>query len=68
VGRHNEIDKEHSMAEREVTTALISKQEEDGVARKRGLLIKRLFSRPGVNPFDELEWELRTASIQNEKG
>jgi ribonucleoside-diphosphate reductase alpha chain len=56
------------MTEREVTTALISKQEEEGAARKRGLLIKRLFSRPGMNPFDELEWELRTASIQNEKG
>jgi ribonucleoside-diphosphate reductase alpha chain len=56
------------MAEREVTTALISKQEEESPVRKRGLQIKRAFTRAGVNPFDELEWELRTASIQNEKG
>ena len=33
-----------------------------------GLSVKRLFVKPGVNPFDEVEWELRTASIQNEKG
>ena len=30
--------------------------------------VKRLFTKAGVQPFDEVEWELRTASIQNEKG
>ena len=39
----------------------------DGVAR-RGLTFKRLFTRPGTHPFDEMEWESRTTSIQNEKG
>ncbi len=34
----------------------------------RGLAITRLFTKPGVHPFDEIEWDLRTASIQNEKG
>ena len=33
-----------------------------------GLKITRYFSRAGVNPYDEVEWELRTASITNEKG
>jgi len=33
-----------------------------------GLKIERFFTRPGVHPFDELEWELRTALITNEKG
>ena len=56
------------MAEREVTTALISNIEKEEPARKRGLQIKRVFTQAGVNPFDELEWERRTASIQNEKG
>jgi len=37
-------------------------------ANKRGVAVKRLFTKVGVHPFDELEWELRTASIQNEKG
>ena len=35
---------------------------------KRGIAVKRLFTRPGMHPLDELEWDLRTASIQNEKG
>jgi ribonucleoside-diphosphate reductase alpha chain len=37
-------------------------------ARKRGLVVRRFFTKPGVHPFDEIDWELRTASIQNEKG
>ncbi len=35
---------------------------------ERGLRVERRFSRPGVHPFDEIEWERRTASIANEKG
>ena len=33
-----------------------------------GLKIPRYFSRAGVSPYDEIEWELRNASITNEKG
>jgi ribonucleoside-diphosphate reductase alpha chain len=33
-----------------------------------GLRIERYFTRPGVDPFDEVEWETRTAAIANEKG
>lgn len=35
---------------------------------KRGLTFQRAFTKPGVHPFDEVEWELRTAVITNEKG
>jgi ribonucleoside-diphosphate reductase alpha chain len=35
---------------------------------KPGLKIARYFSRPGVSPYDEIEWELRNATITNEKG
>jgi ribonucleoside-diphosphate reductase alpha chain len=35
---------------------------------KHGLRIKRLFTKLGFHPFDEIEWELRTTTIQNEKG
>src|SRR5437762_12154069 len=35
---------------------------------KRGITVKRLFTEAGTHPFDEVDWELRTASIQNEKG
>ena len=33
-----------------------------------GLEFSRFFSRPGVDPFDEVEWELRSAVIGNERG
>src|SRR5436309_958705 len=36
--------------------------------RKQGLTFKRYFTKPGVHPFDEITWELRTANISNEKG
>ncbi len=35
---------------------------------KTGLKIARYFSHAGVSPYDEIEWEQRTASIINEKG
>jgi ribonucleoside-diphosphate reductase alpha chain len=33
-----------------------------------GLDVPRLFTKEGVDPFDEVEWELRSAIIGNEKG
>src|SRR5438876_1559689 len=33
-----------------------------------GLTLERYFTRPGVDPFDEVEWEIRNALIANEKG
>jgi ribonucleoside-diphosphate reductase alpha chain len=33
-----------------------------------GLEFERYFAREGVDPFDEIEWELRSAVIANEKG
>jgi ribonucleoside-diphosphate reductase alpha chain len=33
-----------------------------------GLEYERFFSREGIDPFDEIEWELRSAVIGNEKG
>src|SRR5436309_7387849 len=35
---------------------------------RRGLNFRRYYSKPGVHPFDEIEWEFRTAVITNEKG
>ncbi len=53
------------MAERDAVTVATSTEES---ANKHGIIIKRLFTKPGIHPLDDLEWELRTASIQNEKG
>jgi ribonucleoside-diphosphate reductase alpha chain len=33
-----------------------------------GMKVERFFSTPGVDPFDEVEWEVRDALIGNEKG
>ena len=35
---------------------------------KRGITVKRMFTKAGVSPLEDLEWEMRTASIQNDKG
>src|SRR5674536_95389 len=37
----------------------------DGV---RGLTFERRWTRPGVHPYDEIAWEIRTAAIGNESG
>jgi ribonucleoside-diphosphate reductase alpha chain len=36
--------------------------------RAKGLAFKRVFSTEGVHPFDELEWDLRSAVINDERG
>jgi ribonucleoside-diphosphate reductase alpha chain len=36
--------------------------------KSTGLSLSRRFSTPGVHPFDEVEWELRSATITNERG
>ena len=33
-----------------------------------GLSLERYFTRPGIDPFDEVEWEVRSAVIGSEKG
>jgi len=37
-------------------------------AKRAGLKVKRLLSRPNVDPFDELDWEERDASITDGQG
>jgi len=33
-----------------------------------GLTFRRFFTKPGVSPYDEVEWELRTANISDAQG
>src|SRR5437868_4044862 len=40
---------------------------EDG-AKGPGLTFERRWTRPGVHPYDEITWEIRTANIGNESG
>jgi ribonucleoside-diphosphate reductase alpha chain len=36
--------------------------------KKAGLSFRRLFTKPGVSPYDELEWDLRLAQITDSQG
>jgi ribonucleoside-diphosphate reductase alpha chain len=36
--------------------------------KRKGVTIKRYFTRPGVHPYSEIEWEKRSAVISGEKG
>ncbi len=52
------------------TEAHISTSTTSKPARKKGpgLTFKRLLTKAGVSPYDEVEWELRTASITDAQG
>ena len=52
---------------------MASKMTEEKIAHaesggKGGLRLERYFTRAGTNPYDEIEWEIRPATIVNEKG
>ncbi|MBI3087824.1 MAG: vitamin B12-dependent ribonucleotide reductase [Candidatus Omnitrophica bacterium] len=46
----------------------LPEEKANGQTARGGLSIPRRWSRPGIHPFDEITWELRTAAITNEKG
>ncbi len=50
------------------TTVAVKKTASAKKSGVQGLTFRRFFTREGVHPFDEIEWELRTAVISNEKG
>jgi ribonucleoside-diphosphate reductase alpha chain len=49
------------------TAEVDSRTHEHGTV-KRGLRFERFFTKQGVHPFDEVEWERRTAMISNDRG
>jgi ribonucleoside-diphosphate reductase alpha chain len=59
------------MLEKETMPAMAVDQAAQPTTRRTGLVFQRYFTKssaPGGHPFDEIEWELRTAVISNEKG
>jgi ribonucleoside-diphosphate reductase alpha chain len=52
------------------TAAAASSTTASSAARKKapGLSFRRLFTKPGVSPYDEVEWDLRTAQITDAQG
>ena len=55
----------HSGASEQATRA---RKGADAKTIAPGLEFSRYFTLPGVDPFDEVEWEIRSAVIGNEKG
>ncbi|MGA8539242.1 MAG: vitamin B12-dependent ribonucleotide reductase, partial [Terriglobales bacterium] len=40
----------------------------DKKTKAQGLTFRRFFTKPGVSPYNEVEWELRTAQITDSQG
>ena len=55
-------------AAKAVETAPTSRSGSSSAGTGTGLQCKRFFSRPDVSPYDEIQWEFRTASIVDSKG
>src|SRR5262245_52559578 len=47
--------------------AELGNRQERGRARA-GMQVPRVFSTEGTNPFDQVDWDLRTAEIKDERG
>jgi ribonucleoside-diphosphate reductase alpha chain len=41
---------------------------QQGTSGRAGMAVPRVFSTEGVSPFDQVEWELKTAEIKDERG
>ena len=56
------------MSETQIDKASAPECHLQGSEGSAGLTFKRLFTKSGVSPLDDVGWEFRTASFQNEKG
>src|SRR5437763_16749103 len=52
----------------EVREQVKKTQSETTTKKAPGLAFRRLFTKPGVSPYDEIEWELRLAQITDAQG
>ncbi|MEY2395921.1 MAG: ribonucleoside-diphosphate reductase alpha chain [Acidobacteriaceae bacterium] len=56
------------MPEVNTTTPAAAPVQPVSATKKSGLAFRRFFTKPGVSPYDELEWDLRLAQITDAKG
>src|ERR1700759_1509380 len=57
-----------SFAKKNRTSISPSRKNSSRKKKKRGLRFERVFSNAGVSPFDEVEWDRRTAEITDDGG
>ncbi len=50
------------------TTKKASSKEARASAGRKGMVVPRVFSTKGISPYDQVEWDLRTAAIKDERG
>src|SRR5437762_1189351 len=55
-------------AEKPAASAIPASTTASATRTAPGLIFRRLFTKPGVSPYDEIEWEKRTAQITDLKG
>src|SRR5437588_12206842 len=55
-------------AEKPAASAIPASTTASATRTAPGLIFRRLFTKPGVSPYDEIEWEKRTAQITHSKG
>ncbi len=55
-------------AEKPAASAIPASTTASATRTAPGLTFRRLFTKPGVSPYDEIEWEKRIAQITDSKG
>src|SRR5213076_1100971 len=55
-------------AEKPAASAIPASTTASATRTAHGLTFRRLFTKPGVSPYDEIEWEKRIAQITDSKG
>ena len=50
------------------TTSTAPRADDSAKGQAPGIRVRRYFTRAGENPYDQVEWEIRSATIQNESG
>src|SRR5580658_7018973 len=48
--------------------AVVAGETSKPIFKKNGLTLQHVFSKPGVHPYDEIEWDKRTAEITDDSG
>ena len=58
----------HAVRRRTVKVSASREAKNNKGARKKSLTVERIFSDPKIKPFDQIEWEKRTAEITDDAG
>src|SRR5580692_1848545 len=63
-----EVQTQMQMKDQTKTQSAASNNAGNKKTKALGLTFRRLFTKPGVSPYDEIEWELRNAQITDSQG